>query len=897
MRAIRPVLMALAALAVVWTGPAGRAVDADFYFPGADYDPAVPTLERVIGHAVGEDITKPGEVLTYLRALAEARPDSMRIVRYAESWEGRPLVYAIIAKPETMARLDAIRGDIQAIADPRKTDGRAAAKLIETLPATTWLSYAVHGNEISSTDAAVLTAYHLLASRGDERVAQILDNSIVFIDPMQNPDGRARFIHTFEQALGLQPMADRRIAEHDEPWPGGRGNHYLFDLNRDWIALTQPETRGKVAALLDWLPLSYVDAHEMGGDSTYYFAPSAEPINLHQPRSLRENKTLISKNTAAWFDRFGIDYFTREVFDSFYPGYGDTWPSYYGSLSQTYEQASARGLVFRQDDGDLLTYAEGVRNHFLASLSAAEVTSRNRARFWDAFYDFRLSAVEEGRSEDVRSFVLPAGPQADVLAALIAEQGIEVGRATADFRACRVAYPSGSYVVDLAQPQKRLARVLLDRDIPVDEEFMVEQQRRRAKGLDVEMYDVTAWSLPLLLGAEAVVCGQSVDADTVAVDGATVPPGTVANPDARVAFLVPWGGEGASKLLGRALADGLSVMSTDLAFTHDERGYPRGTLIFKTEDNAADLPQRLARLAAETGADVIGVDSSWVTEGPNFGSRNVRTMKAPRVAIAWDDGTSSYSAGNTRYVLERRYGYPVAPLRVSTIARAGLEGYDVLILPSQGWVSYGQVGGERLAGVLRDFVGRGGVVIGLGAANRFLGDPEMQLMGLRREIAAQDEEAAKATDNADNAARVPGTEIADAAGYDRAVTPDAPAPERLPGAILRAEADPDHWMAAGLGDTVHALVEGRDIYAPLTRDQGTNVVRFVGADAIVASGVVWDESAKQLAYKPLMAVEPAGRGYMVAITQDIAVRGYQRGLDLLLVNAVFRGAAHARPLP
>ena len=895
---MRPIKAGLMALALTLSAGPARALDTEYFFPGADYDPAVPTVESVLGHAMGEDLTKPGDVITYLQALAAARPDHVRLVRYAESWEGRPLVYAIIAKPKTIARLDEIQQDIQAVADPRQTSRQEAARLIEGLPATTWLSYAIHGNEISSTDAALLTAYHLLASRGDERVAQILDNSIVFIDPLQNPDGRARFIHGFEQALGLEPTADRRTAEHDEPWPGGRTNHYLFDLNRDWIAMTQPETQGKVDAVLDWLPLVFIDAHEMGSDSTYYFAPSAKPVNPHQPETLRENKVLIGKNNAAWFDRFGIDYFTREVFDSFYPGYGDTWPSYYGSLSQTYEQASARGLRIQQQDGDTLTYKEGVRNHFLASMSAAEVASDNRQRFWTAFRAFRRSAVEEGRRDDPRTYLFHAGPQADALAALLAEQGIEVDRASEAFSACRSDFDAGSYVIDLAQPQKRLARVLLDETIDIDDAFMAEQRRRLAKDLDVQIYDVTAWSLPLLTGTDAVACSQAVSVEAERIEGGVIPPGELTNPDADVAFLVPWGGEAASKLLGYALREGFRVMSSDLAFTLDDQRYPRGTLIFKTEDNPADLSDALAAMATATGADVVGVDSSWVTDGPNFGSGNVKTFQAPKVAIAWDDGTSGYSAGNTRFVIERRYGYPTAAVRVSTIASAGLEGFDVLVMPSQGYrTGYTEAGGQRLADALREFVTEGGVVVGLGDANRFLADPEMKLMSLRRENAAKPDLPERESQEQGSGPAVAGSVLASDEAYAQAIEPRQEAPDRVPGSILRAIPDPDHWMAAGLTDPVHALVRGQDIYAPLTLKEGVNVVRFAGPDDVVASGSLWEDNQAQYAHKPLMAVERSGRGYMVAITQDIAVRAYQRGLDVLLLNAIFRGAAHAEPLP
>ena len=293
------------------------------------------------------------------------------------------------------------------------------------------------------------------------RSADILRDTVVVIDPMQNPDGRDRFIHQFTLAHGLSPDPDRISAEHDEPWPGGRTNHYLFDLNRDWFILTQPETRGRIRIIQEWYPVAFVDLHEMGSDGTYYFAPEAVPYNPHLAADQRASLQLFGRTNAGWFDRFGLDYFTREVYDAFYPGYGASWPSYFGSVAMTYEQASARGLVFRQYDGNHLTYAYAIRNHFLTSMGTAETVLVNREKFLTELYDYQVSAIDEGGSESVRAYIVPAQadqPAADKMAGLLVQQGVEVGRATGSFSACGVDYTAGSYVINLAQPAKRLVR-------------------------------------------------------------------------------------------------------------------------------------------------------------------------------------------------------------------------------------------------------------------------------------------------------------------------------------------------------------------------------------------------------------------------------------------------------
>ena len=396
---------------------AGRA-DAQSY-PEARYAEEIPTLEQVVGHAIGDDISTVGEIQDYLRALEAAAPDRMQVRSYGESWQGRELVYAVIGSPENMARLDEIQAQLAEVGD-----GGAPA---DDLPAVVWLSYSVHGDEITPADSALFMAYHLLAAEDDELVDTILANTIVIIDPIQNPDGRERFIQSFTSALGLKPMADRYTAEHDQPWPRGRFNHYLFDLNRDWFALTQPETIGKVAGVLEWHPVVYVDAHEMGGDATYYFPPAARPFNPNITVAQKDNQVQLGQNMAKYFDAFGVPYFTREVFDAFYPGYGDMWPTLNGATAMTFEQGSPRGLMFARRDGSVLTYAEGVRNNVLSSLATLETVARNKADYLEGYAEYRRTAIEAGEEDEGRFVVVDLEVrrfEAETLARTLARQGL-----------------------------------------------------------------------------------------------------------------------------------------------------------------------------------------------------------------------------------------------------------------------------------------------------------------------------------------------------------------------------------------------------------------------------------------------------------------------------------------
>jgi len=643
-------------------------------WPDADYDPAIPTMESVLGYAPGERITTHADMRRYLAALQAAAPERMAVEVFGESWQGRDLVYAVLTAPENLARLDEVKEGMQALRNADRTSEAEARRLIGELPAVTWLSYSVHGNEISSTDAALLTAYHLLAARDDPRTAQILAETVVVIDPLMNPDGRERFILRYELSRGLEPDSDRLSAEHNEPWPSGRTNHYLFDLNRDWFKLTQPETRARVAAMQQWYPVAVVDAHEMGSDSTYFFAPEAVPYNPHLAQAQRDNLELFGRNNARWFDRFGIDYFTREIFDAFYPGYGASWPAYFGAVAMTYEQASARGLVVRRADGSEMPYAETVRNHLVASLATAETVAVNREQLLQDFHDYQRSAIEEGRSEDLRSYIVP--PQADQagadkLARLLVAQGARVQQADRAFYACGTEYAQGSYLIDLAQPAKRLLRTLLDTDVPMDEAFVQEQERLREKRLPDQIYDVTAWSLPLMMNVDIASCNRNIgedmpqltlaDREDMSAPAATTA-GTLTGSDEAVAFLVPWGQAPAVRLLTHALRRGLAVKSTDRAFTLDGQRYPAGTLIFDAADHeqaAGQEPLRaqLTALAASTASSVAppaessnSVPSAAPTAAPNNGNtmpNATRNRPCRRRLPTWPAATRPISSRNS----------------------------------------------------------------------------------------------------------------------------------------------------------------------------------------------------------------------------------------------------------
>ncbi len=893
----------------------GFAQEVEFY-PGASYASSIPTLKQVIGHTWGEQITSHQETERYLKALVEASPRA-RLVPYGETWEGRQLWYFIIASEANMARLDEIKAGMRQLADPRTVSQVEADRLIRSLPAITWLAYGVHGNEISSTDAALLTAYHLLASQDDALVEAIFNSSLVIIDPMQNPDGRERFIHYFQQTRGRWPDPAPQAAEHNETWPSGRVNHYLFDMNRDWFAQTQPESRGRVKAFLEWFPQVFVDLHEMGSNETYYFAPPAPPLNPEFTPAQNEWLTKYGRNNAKWFDRMRFDYFTREVFDSFYPGYGEGWPMFHGSIGMTYEQASTRGLVVRRDDETVMHYRDGVQHHFIASLSTVEMTANNRESLLRSFYEFRRSAAQEGGLGTIKEYIIPPGRDVNRVAKLVSKliaQGIEVKQATAPFTNAKARdyydgelqskqFPAGAYVVSLAQPARRLVSTLLAKHTPMDDAFVKEQLRRHKKRLSDQFYDVTGWSVPLLYDIECYIAEESSRGQFSVLQQPPARQGRVHGDQAQLAYLIPWGSNSAAQALAALQRQSVRVFCADKAFTQNGRTYPGGTLIIKVKDNPEDLYQRLTRLAVDVGVDIYPTDTAWVEDGVNFGSDEVKFLRKPIVAMAYQIPTSAYAVGWARYLLEQEYSYPVTVINTQQLRNVDLRDFNVLILPN-GSSEYEQLLGESGAEQIGRWVQNGGILITIGEATRWLTDEEVDLLATKREFKGgkpekspserqpSQETKAESEKPAQSASESPKKEEPKPFDVEEAIKPEEELPGSTPGAIMRVTLDTEHWLAFGYDGDTNVLVESRNVFTPLKLDKGRNVGLYMSEDKVVLSGFTWEDARKQIANKAYLMVQSHGRGHVVAFAEDPNYRAFCDGLNLLFLNAIFFGPAH-----
>ncbi|MCB9876052.1 MAG: peptidase M14 [Planctomycetes bacterium] len=875
------------------------------------YDPAIPTLTQVNGHAPGERISTHADVERYLLALQAAAPERIQVVRYGESWQGRGLYYAVVGRAKNVARRDAIRTAMQRLADPRGLSDQDADQLLRDLPAVGWLANCVHGDEPSGTDAALCVLYHLLAAQGDPVVDKVLDECLVLIDPLENPDGRDRFVFYTRAARGRFADPTPESAEHSQPWPTGRSNHALFDMNRDWFAMSQPETAARVGAFLDWWPLVYVDLHEMGGSSSYYFPPPSQPVNGEVTATQRQWLERYGRNNARWFDRYGFDYFTRESYDGFYPGYGDAWPMAHGSVGMTFEMASARGLVYRRSDEQLLLYRDGVRRHFTASMATLETLANGRDEAQRAFLKFRRDGAARGERGPVRSYVFPAvGDRTRLarLADLMVRQGIEVQVADGPLRSGAVRalgaaddaageareFAAGAFVVSMAQPASSLATMLLRPHFDMEQQFLDEQRRREAKRRDLEFYDLTAWSLPLLFGVE---CVETTDAPQgrlrrLRAGEASSGAAPLRSEPPKVAYVVAWGQNGAAALLAELLRLGVRARCIDEPFTLDGRRYPAGSFIVRVVDQPelpGGLHRRIAELAAAHGVEPYCADSSWVDDGPNFGTGDGHTLKAPKLLMAWDRPVNTYSAGWLRYLLEQRYGLPVSVVRTRDLGRVELDRFTVLLLPEGG--GYGDELGERGTKAVVGFVERGGVLVAFGSAVRWLMDEKVGLLASAAESrnggkGGEGKKGGEEHGAAEEEAAAQGEDDDEPFDYEQAIRPDDESPPSTPGAILRVTVDTEHWLGFGYDGGACVVHDGSNILTPVKLDRGRNVAIYQQQDQLLAAGFAWPDSLRQLPQKAYLVHQPKGRGHVVAFAEDPNVRAFADGLNLLLLNAV-----------
>lgn len=880
-----------------------------FYAKGP-YRAAVPRPESILGYDVGSWHTQYANQERVLLAIADAARDRVRVEEIGATSERRTMRIFIVSTPENMARLDATRADLDRIADPRGASQAELDAVIARAPAVVWFNGSVHGDEVPGFEASMQLLYHFAATENPATLA-LLKDAIVIINPSSNPDGHERFaVWSNSIAVG---SPDRLAFEQqrNQPWSiSGRFNHYRFDMNRDLMAMTQREVQAIVGGMLKWHPMVSADLH--GYTSTYYMAPAARPVNANISSWPVKWNEAIGRGNAAAFDKFGWLYYVRDNFDLYYPGYYDSWPALNGAMGTTYETDGGPALLKRREDGTLLSLRDGIAKHYEASVATFETSARGAREMVRDYATFRQKAVTDGRNGTMKRVVFLPGTdpaRAAELAAALMRAGVEVTRTTAAHTSARSrgysvdgtfakTFPAGSYVVDLAQPQGKVAKAVLEADPELDPVFAKEQfdrfARNRTRSRNAtdaegyEFYDISAWALPVAFGVEAywtedapaMQGGLLSLANGVRVNGEILPHaitgGIVEGMNASSSYLWKNDRDGAAKLAAQLLQDGYRVSIAAEPIQTGATIWPRGTWVARVSRNDATLPARVDALAKAAGVEVRGVSTAF-PEALQYGTGSgvVVSLKEPRIALVGDAGVSQTSYGATWWSLEQRYGLRFTP--ISTDALSGsLASFNVIIIPS------GNLGRLGKGEGLKRWVEGGGVLITFGGATSWVTREDVGMTSVRR-IQCEEKKDYKAAPAA----------VAPLDSLRAAASPNSCADDiaDLPGSHFDVVFDLRHWLTLGVAQQRAPVLVGGSNFYTLSKDGG-NVAVFPTTGTLKRGGFTFpDNSERLLKGSTFIAQERIGSGNLVMFSNEPMFRGWWRALDRLVLNAMLLGTS------
>lgn len=787
--------------------------------------------EEFLGYKIGTAFTRHHQVVDYFSHLGE----ESRLIQsesYGKTYEGRSLIYAVISSEENLKNIAKIRKENLQQTGMLEGDSNPEIAIV-------WLSYNVHGNEASGTEAAMQTAYELLTKHKD-----VLKNTIVIIDPCLNPDGRDRYVNWYTQvkATPYNPFQD--AVEHNEPWASGRPNHYLFDLNRDWMWASQIETQQRLALYHQWMPHIHVDFHEQGINQPYYFAPAAEPFHEIITDFQREFQTQIGKNNAKAFDERAWSYFTRERFDLFYPSYGDTYPTYNGAIGMTYEQAGngTAGLGINTDDGYLLTLVDRVQHHVVSGLTTVQTASAAALQLNKEFKRYF-------QHNPKFSYYVLAGEKQKLnkLAQLFDLHQIKYDYAEAkDLKVNRVfeeAKKTLSAETILAlpanQPKAKLLQVLFEKNPKLSTPLT---------------YDITAWNLALAHGLELYTTSGSVIAKKkISIEEKSV------NQEEVVGYIAPWKSIADARFLSGLLQHGLEVKATTKPIKIEDKLYERGSLIItKTNARAKNVDSLLVALAHQFDVPLQSTKTSFSDSGTDFGSPDVKNIHPQRIALLRDGKVSTLSYGALWHFFEQDLHYPVISVSVEKLSGLQWHHYDVLLLPSG---NYANTFNEKQQKELLTWVKNGGKIIAIGNALNSFADKDG--FGLTKPEKSTDEE----------------TKLI---AYDQRRLEKTK--ETSTGAIFKIQLDPTHPLAFGFEQHYYTLKTSTKAY-PLLKN-GYNV-GYHTEDVENASGFVGEKAIQELPNSLVFGEYRSGKGSIIYLADEVNFRSFWQNGKLFLANAIF----------
>ncbi|MBF9220644.1 M14 family metallopeptidase [Hymenobacter ruricola] len=819
------------------------------------------TPDQFLGYKLGSQFTPHAEMLRYVAHVVAHSPGRMKLVRYGKTYENRPLEVVQVASAGTFGQLDDVRHNNLRLA------GLESGPAQRQQPAVCWLSYNVHGNEAVSSEAVMQVLYDL-ANPQDQQMQDWLKNTVVIVDPCINPDGHDRYVNWYNRVRNLSPNAEPDAWEHREPWPGGRSNHYYFDLNRDWAWQTQQETRQRIALYSQWLPEVHADFHEMGPNNTYYFSPAAKPYHADITPWQRQFQGILGDYNKVAFDKNNWLYFTREIYDLYAPTYGDTWPSFNGAIGMTYEQGGggAGGLAYARLDGDTLTLAQRIAHHHAASRATIQATAERHDDLLREFQRYFATARTKPQGE-YKTYVLAAGNdpgQLRTFTQYLDRNQIQYGFASKRTKTRGYNYTTGKtdnvqieprdVVISMYQPKSTLVKVLFEPKPQLEDSLT---------------YDITSWALPYAFNLRAYALPGRLDASGNAPTQAMVK-GSAATADRPYAYLARWNSLQDIRFLSRLLQQKVKVRYAEKAFESEGQPYAPGTLIITRASNeglGARFDQLVRAQADSAGTVVTAVKSGFSATGRDLGSGTVHFVKQPNVAVVAGPGVDATAFGEVWHFFEQQLGYPLTVLGTDYLSRVSMQKYDVLILPNG---SYGDIYTDRNLESLKAWVRDGGRLIALEGAARFLANKKDFLLKTK----AADSVAIRKA-NQQNPYRL----LRRYADSER-----EEAEEAVQGSVYRVQLDNTHPLAFGYGSTYFALIRNPLGFRFL--DKGGWNVGVIKKDSYSA-GFAGSKARKELTDTFVVGAQDLGRGSVVYLGDNPLFRAFWQGGKLMFGNAVF----------
>ena len=830
----------------------------------------IPSPADFLGYELGAEFTLYAHSVAYFRALAEASPRVL-INQYGETYEGRPLINLVISSEENIRRIDEIRERHLELLTAPEDEAQA---IINEEPVFTSFSYNIHGNEASSTEAAKQVAYRMAAAT-DAETLEVLQNSVIVMFVCINPDGRDRYLYWYKGMRRNVPGVEPRDLEHYAPWPNGRTNHYWFDLNRDWIWGIHPESRGHTAEYQQWMPQVHVDYHEQGYNSNYFTMPGTTPRNKQLPDRYEALSDTFGMANVRAFDKNQINYFTRQAFDFFYPGYGSSYPSVMGAIGMLTEQGGiGGGIGIETNDGYVLTLRQRVFDHYTTSVATIKKSAERREELLR--YSYEAWQPESSKVATKGYFLMPDDTYTTDVVNMLLRQGVRVEQTTSestlaagiDMRtgeSARRVLPEGTYVVYTDQPRSLFITSIMERNMAIE---------------DSVMYDMATWSAPIAYNLDAYTTNSSFSMATREVTQPIELDKGVVNPDAQYAYVIEWSQRNAPKALAMLWQKGYRVRSAEEPFRDGMRQFGEGTLVIlqgRNRDKAGAIESDMQEVAEQAEVRIYGYDSGRMQGGWDLASSSNRPVKQPKVALMVEPPFSTYTCGQIYFLFDQDTELPVERIRTSILQQtampkfgqryggADLNDYDVLILPGGGG-GLRQLFQEEQLAQLKAWVQNGGVLVAHESAAGFFTKGQSKFTDVTVRETAQD--------TSETAKYLPYSERRDYYGK-----------KRIPGSALNAWIDTTHPLAFGMKEQLYALKFGNTAMEP---SSGLQTVGYYekDVDQLLVAGYASEDNLQHLAGGSFAGVVNMGSGKVVLLPDNTQYRMFWRGPSRMMQNAV-----------